>query len=64
MFKLLKKYLKAILTGDTRTHLATFEQREMFADVNVAKKIHENINKEKSFEIIYKGKKFIINDIN
>ena len=59
----MKKFIKAILTGDTRTHIATAEQREMFADVDVAKTIHANINKGRPFEIKYKGKIFIIKDI-
>ena len=41
MLSNIKNFIKVVLSGSTRTHVATFEQRELYADIDIAKIINE-----------------------
>lgn len=58
-----KKFIKSILTGNTRTRVATLEQRELYADVEVAKIMHKNIKSDAPFQVNKNGKSYTIRSI-
>ncbi len=58
-----QKFLKALLTGNTRTPVATFEQRELYADLEVAKIMHQNIKGNEPFKVQKNGKSYPIKNL-
>lgn len=59
----IKEFLKVVLTGSTRTHVATFEQRELYSDFEVAKIINEKIKDDKPFNVSKNGKTYTIKNL-
>lgn len=59
----IKFFFKALLTGNTRTHVATFEQRELYSDIEVAKIMHKHIKQDSPFQVIKNGKTYTIKNI-
>lgn len=56
-------FFKKILTAKLITPVASLEDRLLFSDVNVAKTIHENINKNEPFYFTKNTKKYIVRNL-